>query len=392
MSVSKATSVIQLAVLYIKNDNIDKLEQVLRVMPLESLKDNSEDLLASFLGVCASYDRPEIAKLILERWKVIYPEEDKIQILSRLFLINKINLPTLSFVVLKHIDYTYVELMDDLIEFDSSPEVITACQKADEIFGAQPYETYKIVQEHAYELDNDNVYDYATDRMQTVAPYAPVPGWVKNYYNGPLMTESELYKQVQTGDVSFEIPPDTEAVEILIGGLSHVGISVGDLENVKQYLLQKLSTSTRQEKIDMLKPIMENTAQQNLSGDVFIFRVFGPANPLVDQDLTLNTPSAKYGGCRMFLCDVFDFNTEEDYVEDWFGGVCEQCNLRIRHRWHAVRKPRVHGGFVGCYCNWGCVRESVFWDGEEPNLLAHELIDIFEKEVTETGIQDRLEG
>ena len=123
-----------------------------------------------------------------------------------------------------------------------------------------------------------------------------------------------------------------------------------------------------------------------------MYQIFGPANPLIDQDLTLNTPSSKYGGCRMFLCDVFDYSEEYERVEDWFQGVCDQCHKRIRHRWHAVRKPRVHGGWVGGFCSWDCARIAIHWDGDEPNLLAHELINIFEKKTLEIGIQERVEN
>lgn len=386
MSVSKATSVIQLAIVYIKDDNIKKLEQVLDIMPLDQIGDQAENLLATYLSVCAGYNRKEAVDVILNAWKVIYPETEQIQILSRLFLINQINDPTLAFTTLLHLDYTYVELMDDLIAGDSSPDVTTACKKADLIFGSQPYETYKIIQDHAYELENDRVYEYATDRMEETAPYAPIPKWVKNYSGKPLATETVLMNSPDIKDVPFGIPTDEEAVNLLTKGLSQQGISVGDLEQARQYLLTKLSTSTKSEKIEMLRPVMENQSNKILGTDKKLYQIFGPANPLVGQDLTLNTPSSKYGGCRMFLCDIFDRDFEFDYVEDWFTGSCDQCHLRIRQRWHAVRKPRPHGGWVWCYCSWKCVNESL--DGHV--MLTQELIKIFEKETEEIGIQDRL--
>lgn len=390
MSVSKATSIIQLAILYIKDDNMKGLQQVLDVMPLDQIGKQAETLLSTFLSVCATYGRVNAVDIVLDAWKVIYPPEEKIQILSKLFLINQINLPTLAFVILSHKDFTYVELMDDLIAEDSSPEIITACNKADQIFGPQPYETYKIIHEHAYELDNERVDEYAIERMEEHAPYAPLPSWVKNFTNQPLVSEDDLMKEVEETEVPFEVPTDEEAVELLTKGLGYLGISVGDLDRAKEYLLEKLSVSTRQEKIEMLKPVMENQANTILSSDNRLYQIFGPSNPLVDQDLTLNTPSSKYGGCRMFLCDVFDYNDEFDYVEDWYSGICENCHLKIRHRWHALRRPRPHGGWVGSFCSWKCVRESVHWEGQEPDLLTHEMINIFEKKTNEIGIQDRL--
>lgn len=390
MSVSKATSAIQLAIIHIKNNDIDNLQKVLGVMPLDRLGKQTESLLSAFLSVCAQFNRVDAAKAILQAWEITYPSDDKMQVLTHLFLINQINIETLAFVTLAHEDFTYVELMEELIQGDSSPEVMVACGKADKIFGKQPYETYKLIYTHANQIENDNVAEYAEMKMEETAPYAPIPTWVKNYRNTPLLINSELSETVEVGDIPFNIPSDEEAVELLTNGLSHLGISIAEVDQAKFFLLRRLAVSTRAEKIELLKPIMENKANQILGSDTVLFQIFGPSNPLVDQDLTLNTPSSKYGGGRMLISDNFDYNEEFDYVEPWFKGACDQCHLRIRHFWHAVRRPRSHGGWLGCFHNFDCVRQAVHWEGEEPDLLAHELINIFEKQTNEIGIQDRL--
>jgi len=387
---SKATNVIQIGINYIKNDNSEGLEKVLNILPLDKLGKQGDTLLFTYLSVCAKYNRPELVKIILDIWEIVYPKEESIQILSRLFLLQGIDIHTLAFVILSHEDYTYVELMDDLMSADNSPEVITACGKADRIFGNQPYETYKIIREHSLEMKNYKVEEYAIDHIREVAPFAPVPKWVKNYTNKPIIKESEM-EIPETGNVQFDLPTDDEAVEILTKGLSQNGIATSDIKQAKDYLRTFLSTSTRKEKIDLLKPVMENLANEVLSGEISLFRLFGPANPLVNQDLTLNTPSSKYGGCRMFLCDIFDYDFDLDYVVDWFQGSCEQCDLRIKHRWYAVRRPRPHGGWLGSFCSWKCARESIFSEDLEPALLTRELIKIFGEQTDETGIQDRLE-
>ena len=387
---SKSVGAIQLGILYIKDGNIKNLKNVLNALPLDKLNEQGDPLLSLYLSVCASYGRAKAAKTILKAWKVVYPEEESIQILSKLFMINDINLATLSYVILSHNDYTYIELMDDLMLADNSPSVTNACAKGDEIFGLQPYETYKLVKEHAFVMGNYRVGEYAITRMEETAPYAPIPKWVKNYTDKPLVTESELEKDVKMVDVPFEIPCDEEAVELLTKGLTQNGISVENLEQTELYLLKLLATSTKKEKIELLRPVMENQSNKILFGDKVIFRIFGPANPLVNQDLTLNTKSSKDGGCRMFLCDVFNFDFDFLYAYDWFENVCEECHLRIRQRWHAVRKPRYNGGWVGAYCSWKCVRESLMSDGQEPDLLTREIINIFEEQIKDIGIQDRL--
>ena len=53
MEISREAGLIQLAIIYIKNDNLKELEKVLKVMPLEKLKDVHQTLLSNFLKVAA---------------------------------------------------------------------------------------------------------------------------------------------------------------------------------------------------------------------------------------------------------------------------------------------------------------------------------------------------
>jgi len=391
MEVTNEVGVLQLAILYIKNNNLQGLSRILYIMPLEKV-DQPEVLLNMFLSVAAGYNRANSVNIILDSFKVVYPEQDKIQIKSRLFLIPIINISTLSFVILSDPSYTFVEALDDFIEWDSSPAVTSACEKADRIFGEQLFTTYDIIREHAFEQDNARVEAYAIAKMQETSPYADIPDWVKNYREGePLPTEEQLDKYAlenYTGKAQFEIPPDDEAVELLTAGLSHMGISIGEIDDVKEYLRLQLSTSTRMEKIAMLSPVMENQANLMLTGEADLFRIYGPANPLVGQDLTLPGKSNMYGGCRMILCDIFDYNEEFDFVEDWFTGACQQCHFRIRHPWHAIRRPRPHGGWEGIFCSFKCLRTYIIPD--EPDLITNQLINDFEKDFNSVGIQERV--
>lgn len=383
MNISSEVGIIQLSILYIKNNDIDQLTKSLDVMPLEKVK-NPEILLELFLSVSAGYNRPKIAKIILNRWNVIYPEDQQIPMLSRLFLINRINLPTLSFIVSSHKMFTYVELINDLTNFDSSPSIITACRKADKIFGQQSYHTYKILVDNATKVENDKVVDHMTYNMEKVAPYAPVATWVKNYLKEDLMTESALYNWVdQYMKIEpMKIPSENEIVELLLQGLADQGISVLEEEKSRKFLQQL----PMEKKLELIKPVMEAKKSEKIHDDVLLFRTYGPSNPLIDQDLTGDNINNKYGGCRMFLCNVFDYDEEFDYVEDWFTGACQECHLRIKYRWHSVRVPRPHGGWVGSYCSWKCARESLV----RPDLLTRELINIYDKQFNEIGIQDRL--
>ena len=392
MEVTNEVGVLQLTVLYIKNNNLEGLTKILNVMPLDKI-DNPETLLDMFLSVSAGYNRKNAVTIILNSFKVLYSDQDKIQIKTRLFLMPIINISTLSFVVLSDPSYTYVEALDDLIIWDSSPAVTTACGKADRIFGKQLYTTYEIIKEHAFEQGNERVEEYAISKMEEIAPYADIPEWVGNFREQGLSlpAEDELDKYAlenYSSKVSFEIPPDEEAVDLLTAGLSNMGISIGEIDDVREFLKLQLSTATRMEKIGMLSPVMQNQANLMLTGEADLFRIYGPANPLVNQDLTLPGKSNMYGGCRMFLCDVFDYNEEFDFVEEWFTGACEQCHLRIRHHWHAIRRPRPHGGWTGVFCSFKCLREFIIPD--EPDLITNQLINDFEKDFKSVGIQERV--
>jgi len=389
---SKELGLIQLTLTYIKNDDLNRLDKALRVMPLEKLRDKHQQLLFNFLAISAAYNRDDAAKMILERWKVIYPEQDKISIIPRLFLMLNINIPTLSWIIKIHPNYTFVEIMDELSEWDNSPEVITATSRADQIFGEQPNSTYKVVRDHAAALGNYKVEDYMKEKIKETSPYAPKPQYVKNYLKEELKTEEELYKfadKESKKDIVVKDISNKDAVELLTEGMSQYGISLEEMEQAKSFLLDKLEDMSKKERKELLKPVIQNKEESELDSDELLFRTFGPAHPLVDQDLTQNTPSSKYGGCRMFLCDLFDYDFEFSYLADWFTGSCDQCLLRIKHRWYAVRRPRNLGGWEGCYCNFECVRESLLTDGLEPALLQRNLIEKFKKRVEKIGIQHR---
>ena len=174
-------------------------------------------------------------------------------------------------------------------------------------------------------------------------------------------------------------------------GLKDLGISIIEIEEAKQLLKKEIGQSLERKK-ELLMPILKNMKQLNLETDRLLFWIYGSSNPLVDQDLSLDTPSSKYGGCRMQLCEIFDYDEDADEFDDWFLGYCEECLLRIKYRHYSVRRPREHGGWKGCFCSWECVKKNVEFEeaqNAEANLLIHAIVDAFEKKTIEIGIQDR---
>ena len=403
---SNENNILVIIINSIKDDNLELLDKALRIIPLEKMDDKHELLLAKFLGICAGFNRGDASKLILERWKVIYPENEKISLFSRLFMKLVINTSILSYLASIHKDFTYVELIDELAEWDSSGNAITGCYRADEIFGEQPYDTYKMLRDRAIELGNFRVEEYLYDKIVAISPFVDKPEYVKNYmgkyfteFKDRLPTQKELdeiaeRESAKETDLSnVKLPDDERAVELMTEGLSSLGIAIGEIERAKEFLKKEISGSVERKK-ELLLPILKNMKEQDLDTDRLLFWIYGSSNPLISQNLSLDTPSAKYGGSRLFLCDLFDYNFDEGYLEDWFLGYCQECMLRIRHRHYAVRMPRPHGGFEGCFCTFDCVRkrlEFIEATKAEPDLLTHALIDGFDKKIQEIGIQDRTE-
>lgn len=405
-TISKEYNLLLITIESIKNDDIDQLDNCLRVMPIEKLVDQDEILLSNLLSICAAYNREEASKLILERWKVIYPDQDKITMLPRLFMKNIINISTLSYLASVHKDVTFVEIVDELTSWDSSEGVATACDRADKIYGQQSYITYKMLRENAVEVGNFKVEEFLIDKMTKVSPFAEKPEYIKNYlaeyfpeYKNKLPTQEQLdqlaqkdaEKEVEIDSDTIVLPDDDEAITLMTEGLKSAGISIFEIDRAKEFLRNEIKSLDR--KKELLLPILKNMKQLNLETDRLLFWIYGPTNPLINQNLTLDTPSAKYGGCRQFLCNIFDYNEDEQYFEEWFLGYCEECLLRIEKQSYAVRMPRPHGGWEGCYCSYKCVRSRLeFVESQEmkPDLLTHALIDAFEKKTIKIGIQDRI--
>ncbi len=113
--------------------------------------------------------------------------------------------------------------------------------------------------------------------------------------------------------------------------------------------------------------------------DLELFRLFGPKNGLVpiynDNSICFST-----GGCRMHTCnhisnendddDVFDTYTpivNNDY--DWFSFNCDYCLKKIKNKEYCIRKPKITGGWEGCYCSIECLKNELnYYNGKIDNL------------------------
>ena len=127
-----------------------------------------------------------------------------------------------------------------------------------------------------------------------------------------------------------------------------------------------------------------------------LFKLFGPANSALNEDLSGNSPCQIYGGHRMFLCkefevpnlegeDMDDFDIHyHDYQGHWYTGSCDACFKTIQRKRYAVRLPIWNGGWIGCYCSWSCVKSTLL----PAETIVKELVEIFEEQCLRIGITE----
>lgn len=410
--------VIQLCIDYIRNDDADNLGRMLKLIPLETLTtEKTDDLLEQLLSVASEFDRKDQALTIFQEWLRVYPEyaQQRFPLISTLFTNFRFGTELLQFCVSLFPDYTYIELMDDLIRSDASYDVPRACRIGIEVFGEQSPQTYVDLLDLAKDT-NDRVADFMEDKVRENAEYADVPTWIKDYRASsassstssninissllplpfssssrsgsqePLPLEKDLKPppEPQINTTNLPVPDIETAVNLLTEGLTNIGITIEDIEYSKQVLRTRLLSSTLQERAELLQPVMQLQVDTDKQDDPTLFRILGPSNPLVGSDLD----EMEYGGCRMFTCSVFDYNEDTGFTEYWFTGSCFQCLRKIRYYWHAVRQPRQMGGWIGCYCSWMCVRNRI---RELPiaEIAGINMAYKFEADMYQIGIQDR---
>jgi hypothetical protein len=81
---------------------------------------------------------------------------------------------------------------------------------------------------------------------------------------------------------------------------------------------------------------------------------------------------------------------DEALDADWFmKQSCQTCGNAIRSRSHALRRPLVGGGWQGCYCSIGCLKDAL-----SPDDLTNGVTKLLVKRVLEQieaiGILNRI--
>jgi len=366
--------------------------RILESLPLARISiDASNRILVLWLNLCAKYKRNDIAREILIHFNQLGQDNDvhNIQTFSYLFLLPEIEDATLRFLATNLNEYTFVEVIEDLIGYDGGDKVSAATQRAIDIFAINDKyaKTVHELYQQAEKEGNDAVAEVLQNNYQRYAPLKGKPEWVRNFM-AVLPYEDEIPLPVLEVPSVQQPNSEDEEVDLLIAGMRDIGIGVNDIKEARAKLLQ-MDPEFRKA---ALRDVLLNRTNRNLQYEEELFRILGPANAVYGASLTSDHVCSRYGGDRMFTCVCFEVVDPEDDViyeqeeVDWFTGSCDVCSMRIAQRYYAVRKPLVHGGWKGCYCSFDCVRE----DYDQPDLAAREIIAQVEADLKRIGIQDRI--
>ncbi len=171
---------------------------------------------------------------------------------------------------------------------------------------------------------------------------------------------------------------------MIMDNLKDSGVTIEDQDLAAQLIRLRILNFTNEERVKYLEPYLKTKIGLGLQKNEDIFRVLGPVNPLMDSSYE----ELEYGGERMFTCNIYDYDPVDGQQIDWYTGSCEQCTKQLRRRWHAVRMPRPHGGWKGCFCSWKCVRDQLLLF-PKPEIITDLMINLFEKQINSIKVFDR---
>jgi hypothetical protein len=380
----------------ISTNNSSLLSKLLNSLPINKISNNKgNDLLVKFLSTTALFKYPTLSSIILD-----YYDENSFNnnISTYTYSYSLVSMPdeTLKFLASNLPNYTFVDSIDELINYDPSDLTRLATQRLVSSYNIPQndgdIQNLKILIDLADENDNDAVSETLQSTYVLHSPFAPKPVWMGNFTGDdeiPYEDEIEIPDELNP---IVELPPTLEeSVDLLTAGMHQFGYSQDQIETSKMELMEKLSQLPPQEVFKIVKPVLLNNAYKYDEDNIILFRILGPVNNLYNQSLDANDYiCTKYGGCRMFTCicfdtiDPYDDSITQNY--EWFLGYCQQCLNRIQNKFWAVRKPLVDGGWIGCFCSWDCVRESI----DKPDIALREIINASEEQLIKIGIQERL--
>ena len=388
--------------LTIISDQQDEIIDVLDVFNFDQMElKDSTNLLTLFIKYCYQYNKPKIAKIIYDYHTSFYSLSSDVSFFTYLLLINNINIEVFSFLINDvSLNHNFYEIVYELIfvtdEF-SSDEISLAFSKAAQIFKMPDLEQLLKMQEFS-EHRNPVIYSELTDIIRKVNNFAPIPDWMITL---DILPKESSVQPPSKANYNIGIPTNDQIFNLLKVDIKN---EINDLMSCDKETVDKLSEEvisgfnalSLEAKNNQLDEFYGKNVKLALEDDRQLFLTYGPSAPFVDATLE----ELDYGGARMFLFNNFD--TTDDYddfeynddgtsrnIVEWFVGYCEQCDLKIRRKWHAVRIPIKYGGWKGCFCSFECVRNNIVETYNSDEIMLT-LVDIYEQQMQKYGIIDRI--
>lgn len=346
----------------IENDNSNLTVFLMKFPWVELNQQVFMELLTHLVNITVPFGSVNALKSIIHfLYTNGFGDTGQLDFLTDLFCQDAIASETLFFIAKSLSDDYQVEYyFDHLINYDSAPKTLIAAKNLENIF--QPSEDTWIYlydkavsREISIGITNYLIKDFLMSKLPDALKPAQKPSWIIDHHDG-LLTESQLLQKINLennmeADFSLELREKFGPV------------------NAIRYM--------RQYNIDL-------------------FRIYGPVNIQLTDDLTTGVCS-KLGGCRMLKCtelediiindeEVDDFDAHyQEYPRYWFTGSCDTCHKKIKKSHYAVRRPVVTGSFIGCYCSWDCVLLTI----EPDEAIERILVDTFKKNLETYGIYER---
>jgi len=326
----------------IEEADYDTVEELIVKLPVSPV----ENFTKLCLNILMSLDDGETFTYIVDILERINPY-DQVHVLNLIITFTS-NIDLTRSMKYYMPEITHISFIDEWITYDGSyfDNIGVACDLYLTVYGPINDETMKAMLEDIKKRSKFDFYDVMFGFYTRTSGFAERPSWI---------------------DLR---PTNDEELEMKMEELGHVEINKDDLVDIVFNELDGYIAESRNEILGILDNLDEagqNTVQGIVASDDMT-SFFGPSNPF---PLSMYDPIQE----RMLLCNVYDADEEgEDY--DWFGGACEVCGMRIKHRHYALRMPELSGGWSGCYCSWKCVTSRA---NDEEGVLLVKIKDELEK-------------
>ena len=292
-------------------------------------------------------------------------------------------------------DVNLVHMAEQISQYDGNEYVEAALTKIFDVINPD-IDTLNALLSVAIMASNDKAITVISKYRGRVSASISVPEYVKNTLG-------------LTRDEQLALLPEPKKLhhnkgELVMALGEGLYPNIDDYDNNLVQLATEITDDNVTETDELFFTVWAGEQDENLA------RVLGPSNQYcstVDIDDEFDTEEdsycSLYGGCRMLTCIHFELDepdVETETIGDWFTGYCRKCDNQIPNRYCAVRKPVYRGGWMHCYCSWGCVRDSISQesnlaypydmdnDVEEPKKIVEDfLVGAFERYLDKVGIE-----